>query len=970
MYPLNQGKSLLRETDGEMRIGRVASGSGDVTLLSDGAMIEAGDDAAGDIAGSTLVLTAGGGIGDVGNRVEIESELLRATAGAGIYLDEIGGDLNIDRVNAVTGDAFLAAEGSIIDANDDELSNVDAQGIVLHARNGAIGSVDNNLEINTQNGGVLSAEAWQDVYLNEVSDDMILALGVSHTGDIRLRTPDDFLLRPDGVIEAEGHVGLFADYNDVDSEGARVEVAGSLDAASASITVADGDDVVDLRGDWNTGSAATIDLGEGQNQVDLRGGFETGSIMITSGGGDDEIGILNLTASADSLIDTGSGDDTITLGRSLFGAAGDGVLNGIDAPLMIDGSAHGAGDSLNLDDTADTADNVGTVTDTTISGFGLGSAIQYRRIENLNFGLGTGDDTLNLLSTAGGTATRISGNGGDDTFNVHSTAAGSTTVIAGNQGDDAFHISSDAPLNTGTVNGIEGDLLIHDGIGDNHLVVSDLSDISDQNVRISAHAISGLSPVDIRYDGEGGDFSGTLDIYSGSGDDSVEVDSLSGEATTVVHTSGGDDQLVVNPTVTVGGLIANGGDGNDLLDARPSGIPVEFNGDAGDDILLGSIFADTLNGGDGSDYVIGDHGRYQSGPAGMEEMWNENSDQGGDDRITGGNGMDFLIGAGGNDFIDGGGGPDVIFGDGGHIRFASGLPYLARSLDQGQGGQDILVTGPGTDIVIGGAGFDQLFGSFREDLLIGGAGWVEFSVDGDVFRIKRVYTNNDDSHGDAFNTLYGLDLFGIGGYGLGSEPGLEGIRIAALETLQSGAGGAFSHDDALNQGFDINALPAPGAGEPCIPAELFNNPGFMQQLSPEEAQLPMCEEPVADSPAAGGACIPQALLEDPAFREQLNPDEVQLPVCPVTPAGESGPGENSGEQRQQEKQPDDGELMALVAALGGWKVSQVEGRVPRTSGAWKNSAEGVSCDGTIHLPPWLTMKRMLRPDPGTPATRR
>ncbi|MEW7978568.1 MAG: DUF3467 domain-containing protein [Candidatus Sedimenticola endophacoides] len=83
---------------------------------------------------------------------------------------------------------------------------------------------------------------------------------------------------------------------------------------------------------------------------------------------------------------------------------------------------------------------------------------------------------------------------------------------------------------------------------------------------------------------------------------------------------------------------------------------------------------------------------------------------------------------------------------------------------------------------------------------------------------------------------------------------------------------------------------------------------------------------MADSPAAGGACIPQALLEDPAFREQLNPDEVQLPVCPVTPAGESGPGENSGEQRQQEKQPDDGELMALVAALGGWKVSQVEGR--------------------------------------------
>ncbi|MEW7976648.1 MAG: hypothetical protein AB2814_04160 [Candidatus Sedimenticola endophacoides] len=57
--------------------------------------------------------------------------------------------------------------------------------------------------------------------------------------------------------------------------------------------------------------------------------------------------------------------------------------------------------------------------------------------------------------------------------------------------------------------------------------------------------------------------------------------------------------------------------------------------------------------------------------------------------------MDFLIGAGGNDFIDGGGGPDVIFGDGGHIRFASGLPYLARSLDQGQGGRISSLPVPG-----------------------------------------------------------------------------------------------------------------------------------------------------------------------------------------------------------------------------------------------------------------------------------
>ena len=66
----------------------------------------------------------------------------------------------------------------------------------------------------------------------------------------------------------------------------------------------------------------------------------------------------------------------------------------------------------------------------------------------------------------------------------------------------------------------------------------------------------------------------------------------------------------------------------------------------GDDIVYGSSYADTINGGNGDDIIYGGSGN---------------------DTIRGGNGNDYIVGGTGNDYIDGGSGDDTYvynLGDG------------------------------------------------------------------------------------------------------------------------------------------------------------------------------------------------------------------------------------------------------------------------------------------------------------------
>ena len=92
------------------------------------------------------------------------------------------------------------------------------------------------------------------------------------------------------------------------------------------------------------------------------------------------------------------------------------------SPINGDGEA----DSLNVDDTADTAGNTGNLTATDITGLGMTGKVVYGTVESLTIGLGSGDDTFTVESTHAGT-TELNTNAGNDTVTLE-TVSGNTTV--------------------------------------------------------------------------------------------------------------------------------------------------------------------------------------------------------------------------------------------------------------------------------------------------------------------------------------------------------------------------------------------------------------------------------------------------------------------------------------------------------------------------------------------------------------
>ena len=91
-------------------------------------------------------------------------------------------------------------------------------------------------------------------------------------------------------------------------------------------------------------------------------------------------------------------------------------------------------DSLTIDASAG---NSGTLTDDSLSGFGLLKPLVYETFENITLNLSGGNDTLEVNST--NNSTTINGNNGNETFHVNLT--GGTTTINGGNGTETFHVN-------------------------------------------------------------------------------------------------------------------------------------------------------------------------------------------------------------------------------------------------------------------------------------------------------------------------------------------------------------------------------------------------------------------------------------------------------------------------------------------------------------------------------------------------
>lgn len=291
--------------------------------------------------------------------------------------------------------------------------------------------------------------------------------------------------------------------------------------------------------------------------------------------------------------------------------------------------------------------------------------------------------------------------------NVRGTTAITTIYTQGF--DDKFFVSSEANQNienAASVDFLHGWLdYLHEDVtlvaqsGRHRLMISDeSSSISkgyDSNgtknfgpTVLSRESMTDIHPAlgNIYFTAVDGHWSDGVNVWLGKNDDRLDVVSVPSNkpgsllrTTTQVNCGSGDDEvnIILSESEHYGvAFVANGQDGDDMLNASQSSLPVILFGDAGHDRLIG---------GSNNDVVFGDYGRVvwrsSDGPNGVVAaisggggygdftdgvlrtitgVYSTGTDQGGNDKITLNEGDDVGIGGFGADVINGDDGRDIV----------------------------------------------------------------------------------------------------------------------------------------------------------------------------------------------------------------------------------------------------------------------------------------------------------------------
>ncbi|MBW4617755.1 MAG: hypothetical protein KME21_32120, partial [Desmonostoc vinosum HA7617-LM4] len=351
-------------------------------------------------------------------------------------------------------------------------------------------------------------------------------------------------------------------------------IAGALTinggADSDTVTINDSGDTT-----ANTGTlTATTLTGLGTNGISY-GTVE--NLNINLGSGADTFTIQATNASTTTTVNTGAGNDVITVG-----SATPATVNAITGALTINGGADT--DTVTINDSGDTANNRGTLTATAITGLSFGS-ITYGTVETLDINLGSGADTFTIQATSASTVTTVNAGGGADTLNVESVS--SATTVNADTGNDVITVGSATPA---TVNAIAGALTINGGADTDTVTINDSGDTTANTGTLTATAITGLSPGSITY--------GTvenLNINLGAGADTFTIQFTSVSTVTTVNAGGGADTLNVQSVRSA--TTVNADTGNDVINVGSAGTVNE---------IIGAL---TINGGADADTVtINDSG--------------------------------------------------------------------------------------------------------------------------------------------------------------------------------------------------------------------------------------------------------------------------------------------------------------------------------------------------------------------------
>ncbi len=265
---------------------------------------------------------------------------------------------------------------------------------------------------------------------------------------------------------------------------------------------------------------------------------------------------------------------------------------------------------------------------------------------------------------------------------------------------------------------------------------------SDGNTKIEATKNGKISDINLGK-------IAALNIHGLGGDDEIEVKVNNFFGGIVIEGGSGDDKIktIVNRSLKKGVSI-KGGDGDDIITISGSALSLLTEGGAGNDHLIAeklnpsTELARSLFGNEGSDLIIGTNKNdYINGGAGGDTLYGKD----GNNKIFGEAGNDLLVGGRGNDYLYGGDGNDLLLDN---------LPYTYdNDYLYGDVGNDLLEAGYGNDKLFGGSGDDALYAGIGHDTLIDTTGL-------DIFAPKEFYWQTLYPT-KKYNTYISVNLKGI-----------------------------------------------------------------------------------------------------------------------------------------------------------------------------------------------------------------
>ncbi|MDB5323433.1 MAG: Hemolysin-type calcium-binding region [Phycisphaerales bacterium] len=274
--------------------------------------------------------------------------------------------------------------------------------------------------------------------------------------------------------------------------------------------------------------------------------------------------------------------------------------------------------------------------------------------------------------------TTILGGAGNDTL-IGAEAADSISgglgndLLAGSIGNDTI----DGDANNDTITGSSGNDLLRGGNGHDRILADDAADtvqggggfdliLSPHNTPIVQSGLEGTTTATLETLPEFGYAGGVLTIFGTRRADNIAFTSaffrpagtfafqvnnraISGIAASlikkvVVKAKAGDDSVQAGPESLDSGFTP---------EFVPFTIPMEVDGDEGNDTIIGGWGADILNGGQDDDQIAGALG---------DDVINGGI---GNDTLRGNAGADAIVGRDGTDSINGGPGNDTVVGDDG-----------------------------------------------------------------------------------------------------------------------------------------------------------------------------------------------------------------------------------------------------------------------------------------------------------------